>query len=166
LKKGRKGDGGGLYIQVISNSKLWIYRYHNRNEPGKTRYMSLGSYPLVSLQEARGKATQCRRQFRIDNLDPIAECDKLRATDKKRQSETFLEATESFIAAQQKRSDDHKQKWDQIIKKYVPTPIMPLPVADIAGAHIRQILNPVWKICPETANRLRQKLERILDRAN
>ena len=70
---GYYADGGGLYLQVTVNSrdgepaKSWIYRYMLR---GRAREMGLGSLSAISLQEARNRVGEYRRQ-RHDGIDPI-----------------------------------------------------------------------------------------------
>ena len=62
---GKFEDGGGLRL-VVSNSlaKKWVLRF---TIDGKRREMGLGSFPDVGLAEARGKATDHRknRQRRV-----------------------------------------------------------------------------------------------------
>ncbi len=68
--KGVYPDGAGLYLNVtIGGSKSWLYRYMLA---GKAHWMGLGSYPDVSLAEAREKATECRKMVR-QGIDPLSE---------------------------------------------------------------------------------------------
>ena len=65
------GDGGNLWLQVTGDAnrpaRSWLFRF-GRN--GRERYMGLGPYPDVGLQEARDKAQDARRLLR-DGKDPI-----------------------------------------------------------------------------------------------
>ena len=64
------GDGAGLSLKVTKNgSKSWLYRYMLA---GKAHWMGLGSYPDVSLAEAREKAAELRKLTR-QNIDPLTE---------------------------------------------------------------------------------------------
>ena len=69
-KPGRHSDGDGLYFRTIGLGRAyWAYRYRSG---GKTREMSLGPYPEVSLAEARDKHAAARKAVIVDKLDPLA----------------------------------------------------------------------------------------------
>ncbi|MEA3026912.1 MAG: hypothetical protein QOF91_2197, partial [Alphaproteobacteria bacterium] len=68
-QKGTHGDGDGLYLRVYPPSQCsWVFRYML---DGRARWMGLGPYPLISLADARAKATDARRLL-VDKIDPIA----------------------------------------------------------------------------------------------
>lgn len=72
---GLHSDGNGLYLQIsIKGSKSWIFRYRLNN---KVRDMGLGSYPVVSLAQARKKVAKCKILL-SGKKDPIFERDKER----------------------------------------------------------------------------------------
>ena len=83
---GRYGDGGGLYLQVDGGSKSWLFRY---KRGGQTHYMGFGPVDMVSIDEARARALECRKLLHA-GLDPVAAREAERA---KRQ----LEAARDMI---------------------------------------------------------------------
>jgi len=80
---------------------------------------------------------------------------------------TFKKVAEDYIAANEDgwRNDKHRQQWRNTLSTYVYPVIGELPVAEIATAHVLQILEPIWKAKAETANRVRGRMETILDAA-
>src|SRR5205807_2092021 len=61
-------DGAGLYLRVAaSGAKAWVFRYQLG---GRRRDMGIGSYPAISLADARQRAVNYRRQ-RLDGIDPL-----------------------------------------------------------------------------------------------
>ena len=70
LAKGKYHDGGGLYIRIKRQGKgLWTYRY----SLNKTSHeMSLGTYPEVSLSEAREKLAEQKR-LKLKQINPHIE---------------------------------------------------------------------------------------------
>ena len=60
-------DGGGLYLEVMPNgNKLWRLKYYYLS---KEKRVSLGAYPIVSLQDARTGRDAAKKQI-IQNIDP------------------------------------------------------------------------------------------------
>ena len=80
---------------------------------------------------------------------------------------TFKAVAEAYIAANEDswRNDKHRQQWRNTLATYVYPVIGDLPVADIGTAHVLKILEPIWKDKPETASRVRGRIETILDAA-
>ena len=78
-----------------------------------------------------------------------------------------MSVAEAHIAANESnwRNDKHRQQWRNTLATYAYPVIGDLPVADINTAHILQIVEPIWRDKPETANRLRGRIETILDAA-
>lgn len=61
-------DGSGMYLEITaSGSKIWRMSY--RQESGKQNRLTVGTYPEVSLLEARAKRTQVRKLL-ADGIDP------------------------------------------------------------------------------------------------
>lgn len=152
---GRHSDGGGLYLNVSTvGTKSWLFMWTPAG--GKRREMGLGAYPAVSLAKARAKATECRAAV-AEGRDPIAE----RA---KEAEPTFGECADKFLASMEGswRNEKHRAQWKMTLEEYCK-PIRPKRVSMIGTEEVLEVLNPIWTAKPETASRLRGRIERVLD---
>lgn len=164
---GRYNDGGGLYLLVNkSGDRYWVFRYRDRTTQ-KHRDMGLGPERDVDLVDARDKARDCRNMLR-DGIDPIdqkkqARVDALLA---KAQQVTFKECAQKYIEAHRDSwsNEKHTQQWENTLDTYAET-LMPLPVSSIDTALVMQCLEPIWNTKTETATRVRQRIEAVLDLA-
>jgi hypothetical protein len=163
-RRGYYGDGGGLYLQVsASGAKSWVFRF---KDGGRLREMGLGPTHTVSLAEAREKARACRKQ-RLDELDPIetrkAERQKARLDAAK--AMTFKACAERYIAAHKAgwKNDKHAAQWPATLGAYVYPIFGDLPVQAIDTALVMKAIEPIWEAKPETASRVRGRIEAILD---
>jgi integrase len=164
-KSGRYGDGEGLWLQVTSSgTKSWAFRYMQN---GRARQMGLGSADLLSLKEAREHARQARRLLKIDGVDPLearrqarlnAELEAARAL-------TFQDCAQRYIAAHEAgwRNPTHRAQWKATLATYAYHEIGNLPISAIDTALVMRVLEPIWQQKPETASRLRGRIESILD---
>lgn len=166
---GMYADGGGLYLQVTVNgrdgepAKSWIYRYMLR---GRAREMGLGPFSAISLQEARSRAAECRRQ-RHDGIDPI----EARRTERERaileasRALTFKEASSKYLDGHKAgwRNAKHAAQWENTLATYAHPVIGALSVQTIDTALMLKVLEPIWTTKPETAGRLRGRIESVLD---
>ncbi|MSO70057.1 MAG: site-specific integrase [Alphaproteobacteria bacterium] len=159
LPVGMHGDGDGLYLRVKSAGKGWIFRYRFA---GRRRDMGLGVSPAVSLADARRRAADARRMIAA-RIDPIGAA---RAAAKVAGGiPTFREAAERYIAAHEDgwRNPKHRQQWKNTLATYAFPRIGTLSVADVAVGDVMRVLEPVWKTTPETASRLRGRIEAVID---
>jgi len=161
---GLYGDGGGLYLQVSANgSKSWIFRF---KADGRTRYMGLGSLKTISLAKAREAASKCR-ELRLQGIDPIAQRDGMRAAARLDAvtTMTFDECRDAYIAAHQAgwRNAKHRMQWVNTLDTYVSPVFGKLAIQAVDVARVTQVLEPIWSTKPETASRLRGRIERVLD---
>jgi integrase len=161
---GRYGDGHGLWLQVSEQgSKAWLFRYMR---DGRARQMGLGALHTVSLQEARAKARQAR-QVLLDGLDPIDVKHERRTRTRleKARALTFKQCADDYLGAHAGawKNLKHRAQWSATLDAYAHPLIGALPVAEIDTALILKILRPIWQEKPETASRLRGRIERILD---
>ncbi len=155
---GRYADGGGLYLLVDqAGNRRWLYRY-TRNK--RTRDMGLGPARDVSLARARELAEDARRATR-EGIDPI----EVRPT-AQRQAVTFREAAEAYIAAHAPgwRNPKHVAQWRTTLLEQAAA-IGRLPVDKVDTEAVLMVLRPIWLATPETASRLRGRIERVLDAA-
>jgi integrase len=161
---GYYADGGNLYFRVADGgSRGWIFRFAIR---GRTRDMGLGAYPDVTLAKARDLAADCRRMVAI-GLDPIEARKEKRAVDhlKAARSITFDQCSAAYIAAHETgwRNAKHRQQWTNTLKAYVSPVVGKLPVQAVDTGLVLKALEPIWRSKPETASRLRGRIEAILD---
>ena len=156
-KPGKYGDGGGLQLAVASSgAKKWVLRFLWQ---GKAREMGLGSFPEVTLAEAREKAIAGRRLAR-SGADPIAERRKDRGIP------TFGELADEIAGqlAEGFRNEKHRAQWRMTLTVYAG-PLRSMPVDVITTEDILAVLKPVWSTKAETASRLRGRIERVLNAA-
>lgn len=157
------GGVPGLQLQILGASRVWVLRFVLH---GKRRRMGLGSFPAVSLAEAREQARQARSLIRA-GTDPIDQRSSNRETivAAAAKSLTFAQAAEKFIAAHEDgwSNAKHRLQWVSTISTYANPIIGQLPVAVIEQRHILQILDPIWRSKTETASRLRGRIEQVLN---
>jgi integrase len=175
---GMHADGGGLYLQVQPGTgrdvhRSWIFRYATGaktvSAAGKTRQverqMGLGPIGLVSLSQARERALECRRLLH-SGADPIEaqRNDRLKERVDTARGMTFQECAEAHIAAHEQAwgNDKHRQQWRNTLEAYAYPVLGKLPVAAIDTGLVLQVLEPIWNATPETASRVRARMERVL----
>lgn len=162
---GVHGDGGGLYLQVRdADHRSWIFRYTIH---GKARWMGLGPFADVGLAEAREAAMAARKQVR-QGADPI-DARKAEAIARAAAAgqHKFSEVANAYIAAHETswRNDKHRAQWHSTLATYVAPVLGNLPVASVDVDGITRVLEPIWRVKPETASRIRGRIETILDYA-
>ena len=179
-------DGGGLYLcvdkrggvepdgQRRAGSASWMFRYMI---DGKARTMGLGAFPTVGLAKARKKATDAREAL-SDGHDPLDQRDAARAAKRlaRATAMTFREAAEVYIASKRDewKNAKHAEQWPSTLKAYAYPIIGDTSVADIDNAAVLRVLQQdvnsadgksterLWTAKPETASRLRGRLESVL----
>jgi integrase len=162
---GTYADGAGLYLQVTGkNAKSWILRY---SLLGKAREMGLGSLRKVGLADARRKAAQCH-QLLDDHIDPIEHRAKERTANalaNAAKTITFAEAASTYIASHCRglKSLKHAAQWATTVKTYAEPTLGELSVGDIDTSMVLKVLEPIWTTKPETAKRVRGRVESVLD---
>ncbi|SES38147.1 site-specific integrase [Rhizobium sp. NFR03] len=157
-KPGRYSDGGNLYLVVeASGAKRWVFLYRAKD---RQREMGLGGVNSVTLARARELAKAARAQLQ-DGVDPIA-AKAVVVTDKP----TFGNVADDFVndMAPEFRNAKHLAQWKMTLTKYAK-PIREKAVDEVMTADIVDLLKPLWSEKPETASRLRGRIERVLDAA-
>lgn len=155
---GRYADGDGLYLRVWPNgSKSWVFLWMR---DGRRREKGLGAYPLVSLAGAREKTEAARRAV-SDGRDPIDEALPVKAEAPK----SFADAVDAFLASQSSgwKNAKHRAQWEMTLGDTYCASLRKSAVGDIGTPEVLAVLSPVWKKKPETASRLRGRIERVLD---
>lgn len=155
---GRHGDGRGLFLYVKPTlARSWVLRYQVQ---GRRHDLGLGAYPDVTLAMARQKAMDARRMI-LEGDDPIA---------KRRQAQpkTFKDAALELIESKRSgwKNAKHAAQWTSTLEAYVFPTLGPMQVTKIATADVVGALKPIWSQKPETANRVRQRIEAVLDYAS
>jgi integrase len=163
-RRGLYGDGGGLFLQVSQGgAKSWIFRF---KETGKLRVMGLGPVHTVSLAEARDRARECRG-LRLAGKDPIEERKLIRAAARLDAAKaiTFRECAESYVAAHSAgwRNAKHTAQWPASLGTYVYPHFGALSVQSVDVGLVMKALEPIWTKKPETASRVRGRIESIID---
>lgn len=170
-RPGRYGDGDGLYLLVRGQeAKFWLFRY---TMPGaKLREMGLGkaSGPsAVPLAEVRDKAAELRRLVRA-GTDPLnhraaAEAAARAEQSAKARAKTFAQAADLYLAAHEPgwRNPKHRAQWAMTLRDYAGPHLGALPVTEVETAQVVAALRPLWHDKPETASRLRGRVEAVLD---
>jgi len=161
---GYYGDGGGLFLQVSKyGSKSWVFRFKAN---GRLREMGLGSLDTYGLAEARERARDCRK-LRDEGKDPIEERRVARVAEKldAAKAMTFEACVAAYIAAHRAgwRNGKHRDQWSSTLATYVNPIFGALPVQAIDTTLVMKAVEPIWNEKPETASRVRGRIEAILD---
>ena len=159
---GLYADGGGLYLRISdgkSAGKRWVFIYR-RPSDGKRCEMGLGGALAVTLAKARVRADEARTML-ADHIDPRAAKDAAA-----QRTPTFGEIADQHIAAMAPswRNPKHRAQWDMTLREYAK-PLRDKPVDEITTADILAVLQPIWQKIPESASRIRGRIENILDAA-
>lgn len=152
---GKHGDGRGLFLFVKpSGARSWVLRYQLA---GRRRDLGLGAYPEVTLASAREKALEARRLI-AEGRDPLSER-------KKTEKMTFKAAASALIESKRSgwKNAKHAAQWPATLNTYAMPKLGDLDVTVIETADVIAVLKPIWNTKPETANRLRQRIEAVLD---
>ena len=169
-----RGDGSarGLYLQVSASphgvTKSWVYRFVSP-VTGKRRWMGLGSCDVIGIAEARDLARAARRLV-VLGADPIEHrratvAEERQAYLRERASKmTFAACVEGYLANRldKFRNAKHKWQWEQTLGR-ASKAFGDLNVADIDTPMITKFLTPIWHKTPETAARIRGRIEKVLD---
>jgi integrase len=155
-KHGRHADGGGLYLSISPNGgRRWVFLFRWRGKPTE---IGFGSARDVSLARAREFASKARAKL-SEGVNP---------KDVRRPAEgaTFGECANRLIDAMRPswRNGKHAAQWQMTLRDYA-APLRPLPVDKITTDDVLSVLRPMWQEKPETASRLRGRIERVFDAA-
>lgn len=165
LKDGVHSDGGNLWLTVKGGSRRWSVRYTSPTS-GKRREMGLGSFRELSLADAREQAIKARRLLR-DGLDPIDEREAA-AGRLKAETLTFRAVADLYIAERSPEWRDPRSVpiWKSSLERLAYPYIGDRQIAAVTTEGVLAVLRPIWTTTTETADRLRGRIERILDYAS
>lgn len=160
-RPGVHSDGDGLYMRVRdTGTKSWLYiGMLNR----RRREIGLGSVRDVSLAQAREKARELRHSFRA-GIDPVVE--RARAKAAERPTQTFGEFADTLLDTIEDgfRNEKHRKQWRSTLQTHAAE-LRGQPIDQIDAAAVLKVLQPIWLTLPETASRVRGRIERVLDAA-
>ena len=161
---GRHADGGGLYLFVKESGASWIFRYRDRRTQ-KLRDMGLGPLAILPLADARSRALEARRLL-LDGTDPIDQKKEVReaARTKHNNRRTFGDCALACIEAKRPewRSEKHAAQWRRTLETDAAS-IWDKPVDSVGLREVLNVLEPIWAEKTETASRVRQRIEAVLD---
>jgi integrase len=159
-RPGRHADGLGLYLVVREGgAKSWCLII---NVNGKRRELGLGAVSAVTLADARAKRDEALR-LRQQGLDPQEVWGR---TNPDAAAPTFGAIALEFISSHETgwKNEKHRKQWRSTLKTYA-APIWEKPIADVDENDVLAILEPIWTTKPETARRVRGRIERVLNAA-
>ncbi|MBT3967666.1 MAG: DUF4102 domain-containing protein, partial [Gammaproteobacteria bacterium] len=153
-------DGGNLWLLLRRNTKVWAFRYTLN---GKARKAGLGSYPTISLAEARDTAVQYRKWLK-SGIDPLDEVRRIEA-ESKRVIPTFTSAAARFILTNrhQWKNRKHAKQWVATLRTYAKPVMGDKLVTEVTTEDVQKILSPIWNSKTETAKRVQGRIERVMD---
>jgi integrase len=167
LGPGKHSDGGNLFLIVDEGgARRWMCRYQIR---GRRREMGLGGYPKVSLAAARS-AAHAAGELMGQGIDPL-EHRRLKAEATKTEnaaSETFGSFADRWFSTKVEpglENEKHKYQWRQTLGDAYCAKLRLRPIGDVNSDDVLAVLTPVWLKVPETAKRLRGRIEAVLDAA-
>ncbi|MEP3673317.1 MAG: integrase arm-type DNA-binding domain-containing protein [Hyphomicrobiales bacterium] len=152
-KAGRLGDGGGLFLRTKeTGAKSWSFKW---KQAGRQSELAIGPYPEISLAKARTQATKWRSL--------IAEGGNPKAEKAKTSEPTFAECAAMYLEIMEGQWSNakHRQQWHNTLEQYC-RPIAKRMVSEIELVDVLGVLNPIWNKVPETASRLRGRIEKVL----
>lgn len=157
VEAGRYADGGNLYLSISPNGgRRWVFLFRWRGKPTE---MGLGSTRDVTLARAREKAAEARALV-ADGLNPME------AREQKRAIPTFGDAADALIASMEPswRNPKHIAQWKMTLTEYAG-PLRRKTVDAVTTEDVLGVLRPIWQAKPETASRVRGRIESVLDAA-
>jgi integrase len=157
------GGVQGLMLQITpTGSKSWLLR---TPVGGKRRHIGLGSYPTVTLAQARERA-RAEVEKVWQGLDPVEERKKMRSRLQAEQKRglTFEKAVEKFLESKltEFRNPKHCDQWRSTLRTYANPELGRMLVGDIGVQDVLRVLEPIWQTKTETATRVRGRIEGVL----
>ena len=159
--KGKHQDGAGLILRVTA-SKQWIFRFTMHS---KRSEMGLGSYPNVSLKQARNLATTYRKMV-ADGINPIAQRNKAKIEALEARPTLEKMTAEAFEAHKRTLVDDgNAGRWLSPLKLHIIPALGSIPIEEITQQHIQTAMKPIWLKKAETARKALTRLKRVMQYA-
>jgi integrase len=151
-----------LYLQIRpQGTRSWLFRC-SRN--GENQWTGMGAAADKPLSEARDEAATLRVAVRRGE-DPFAEREAARAATKpKSKVPSFADCAGRYLESHRAgwRNGKHVAQWESTIRSYANPVLGKLPVDRVTVEHVLKVLEPIWTEKPETASRLRGRIEMVL----
>ena len=138
----------------------FVYRY---TVAGRERETSLGPYPELGLAEARIQHAELRKMVKVDRVDPIEQRRSLKASAAQPSAKpTFGQCADQFVETHKTgwRNSKHAWQWSQTLSTHAAA-IREMPVDEVNTEAVLRVLTPLWSAVPETAARLRGRIEAV-----
>ena len=160
---GLHADGDGLYLQVKNGGRSWVFIY---SWDKRRREMGLGSFKSVSLATAREFAREARSHLAAGRNPIEVRKAERQALRKAEQVETFGAFAETYIDNVEAgwRNPKHRQQWRNSLREHAAR-LQDIPIAAVSTQDVVECLQPIWLTKPETANRVRGRIERVISAA-
>lgn len=165
LGEGSHSDGGNLYLRVRGNGRRWVFRYKVPKgwpDEGKPVEIGLGSVNSRTLADARKLAARMRAEIE-DNRDPALLLKPVAEPEAKTFSNYAAELIESKKSGW--RNGKHLAQWPSTLAAYAYPFIGKKRPGAITFSDVQAILTPLWATKTETATRVRQRVEAVIDYA-
>ena len=150
-------DGNGLYIRLRTTGHAsWFCRIRHP-QTKKLIDKVFGQFPAMSLREARNELERVKDRILNHCFEEESNCHTV----------CFRDYAESYIDRKEAewRNPKHRQQWRNTLRDYAYPVIGSLNINEINTPLVLQILDPIWRTKTETATRVRQRIEKILDGA-
>ena len=129
--------------------------------------MGLGTVEFVSLAQAREQAFELRRKLKHEKIDPL---EHRRAAVVGARIAALTGATFEQVARRciemktsEWRGDGSRREWLSTLERYAFPVLGPLPVSAIDAVLVHRVLEPIWSTKPHVGQRLRERIEAVLD---
>lgn len=158
-KRRKLADGGGLTLIIKPESKVWWFRYRFG---GKEKTYSLGSYPEVSLKDAR-EGRDAARKLLQQKKDPVTHRRSEGAKNLSAASNTFKTVAEDWLKLQKGQLQDSTiDVTRNRLTKWIYPHLGSMPITEIEPPLVLQVLRKIeTKGKHETAHRMRQRISQI-----
>ncbi|UWR76654.1 integrase arm-type DNA-binding domain-containing protein [Phaeobacter inhibens] len=159
------GGVAGLMLQITPSGegKSWLFR---TRVGSKRRTMGLGPYPEVGVAEARERAREAKRKV-AEGIDPVEERRAVRAKLEAEQKlgRTFDEALDEYVRKKlvELASEKNRKLWENMVRRYASPVVGDIPIREISVRDVIRIAEPIWHSKNETARRVSNRVENILD---
>ena len=167
---GRHLDSNGLYLNIRKpeGTASWLFRFTLR---GKRTWMGFGGVtPQFGIEWARTRALEFNVMVR-QGLDPREEWSTTQQISDQKQvssSSMFSIVADQYIDSKRKgwRNTKHRKQWLSTLKTHVYPKLGSKPIDQIGIEDVLDVIKPIWHSKTETANRVRSRIELILDYAS